>query len=285
MQYSYLRFPEGKFKAATFSYDDGNVCDLRLADVFTSYGLKCTFNLNRSSVTTRLTPDQVREHILSKGHEVAVHGNFHRAPGGVRAIEGIRDVLDCRLLLEQNFDTIIKGMAYPDYGITKFHNGASYSDIKSYLKQLDISYSRSLGGDNDSFLLPSDWHNWIPTAHHDNPKILEYLDKFLNTAILETTYLSQWFPRLFYVWGHAYEFDKKDNWDHIENICSKLSQKRDEIWFATNIEIYNYVKAYESLVYSADGSIVYNPTLYEIWFTADKTLYSIKSGETLRLTN
>ena len=31
MRYRFLRFPEGKFKAVTFSYDDGLHADIRLA--------------------------------------------------------------------------------------------------------------------------------------------------------------------------------------------------------------------------------------------------------------
>ena len=36
----------GKNKAVTFSYDDGIEQDKRLVDIFNTYGLKCTFNLN-----------------------------------------------------------------------------------------------------------------------------------------------------------------------------------------------------------------------------------------------
>ena len=46
MRYQFLRFPEGKSKAVTFSYDDGVSQDIRLSDVFERYALKCTFNLN-----------------------------------------------------------------------------------------------------------------------------------------------------------------------------------------------------------------------------------------------
>ena len=46
MRYRFLRFPEGKAKAVTFSYDDGCPEDIRLAEILSEYGLKCTFNLN-----------------------------------------------------------------------------------------------------------------------------------------------------------------------------------------------------------------------------------------------
>lgn len=170
-------------------------------------------------------------------------------------------------------------MAYPDSGVTLFDNGATYSSIKNYLTELDIAYARSLRGDNDNFLLPEDFHQWMPTAHHKNPLVMEYVDRFLALDV-SRFYISMRYPRLFYLWGHSYEFDNDNNWDLIEEICKKFTD-RDDIWVATNIEIYDYVQAYRSLVYSADGRIIYNPTLYTIWFTIDGKDYSILPGETL----
>lgn len=39
---------EGKFKAITFSFDDGVTQDIRLIEILNKYGLKATFNLNSS---------------------------------------------------------------------------------------------------------------------------------------------------------------------------------------------------------------------------------------------
>ena len=49
-RYQFLRFPDGKNRAFTMSYDDGCVEDKRLSDIITPYGLKCTFNLNALSL-------------------------------------------------------------------------------------------------------------------------------------------------------------------------------------------------------------------------------------------
>ena len=46
MKYRFLSFPGGKMKAVTFSYDDGVNQDISLAEIFSSYGLKGTFNIN-----------------------------------------------------------------------------------------------------------------------------------------------------------------------------------------------------------------------------------------------
>ena len=275
MHYRYLQFPGGKNKAITFSYDDGCPQDVRFANKLAECGMKGTFNLTMGH---KMSVEEVKEHILGNGHEIAVHGAKHMAPGITPVTRGIQDVLNGRLYLEQTFGRIVRGMAYPDCGITRSANGVTYPQVKQYLTELGITYARSLNGDNDRFELPCDWHNWIPTAHHDNPEIFKFADKFFDDA----NFPKYRFPRLFYVWGHTYEFDRKDNWDHLDAICDKLSG-RDDVWYATNGEIYEYVQAYHSLVYSADESMIYNPTLHTVWFCTREEEYVIKPGETLRL--
>ena len=284
MKYRFVRFPEGKAKAVTFSYDDGCRQDLRTAQIFDKYGVKGTFNINSAKVAKQtggwhITQEEIKEYILDKGHEVAVHGQLHKAPGLVRAIDGIKDVLNCRLELEAMFGQIIRGMAYPDSGIRTFVNRTSYEDIRHYLVDLDIAYSRTLGGDNKRFELPTDWLAWMPTAHHNNPNILEWAKEFVAIDMVPLISGGR-SAKLFYVWGHSYEFDRKDNWQHLEQLCETLAGKED-VWYATNMEIYEYVKAYDSLVYSADGCRIYNPSLQTVWFDQDGTLYCVEPGQTL----
>ena len=281
MRSIFMRYPEGKAKAVTFSYDDGAPQDQRLAELFNKYNMKSTFNFNCDLMREdNFTKEQMHEYFLSKGHEIAIHGANHRANGNLRPIEGIRDVLDCRLALEAKCDRIIRGMAYPDSGITQMGNFGTYEMVKQYLIELDIAYARTLGGDNNAFMLPADFHAWMPTAHHNNPQIMAFIDEFLKLDISTKAYHARRVPRLLYIWGHSFEFDLNDNWEHMEEICEKLSNN-DEIWYATNIEICDYVEAYKSLKYSADGHRIYNPTLFTLWLDVDGTLYSVKSGETI----
>lgn len=288
MNYRFMRFPGGKPKAVTFSYDDGPRYDIQMLEIMNKYGMKCTLNVNNYVVDdekrgSKLTPDEIREHIIDKGHEVALHCATHKAPGRISAIDGIREVLDNRLALEKEFGGIIRGMAYPDNGITKIDcsTGVTKEGVKNYLKELGVAYSRSLAGDNDRFMLPEDWYEWIPSAHHTNPEILSYIERFLNIDF-EKMYISGKYPRLLYIWGHSYEFNNDNNWDLLETICKNLSDKQD-IWYATNIEIYDYVKAYNSLIVSANGLTFYNPTLITLWFTSGNDLYRIEPGETITI--
>ena len=283
MRYRFLRFPEGKFKAVTFSYDDGLRADIRLAKTLSDRGMKGTFNLCSGLMSNvdgkhYLSANEVKEHILPLGHEIAIHGHSHSAPGLCRPIEIIDEFLTCRKNLEAEFGGIIRGMAYPDSGLKVLYGGKNKEEVKSLIKSLDIAYARTTLDDR-SFALPNDLHEWSATAHHTDPELMKYIDEFLSLDE-KKLYCSRRFAKLMFIWGHSAEFDNNKNWELLDEICDKLAD-RDEIWYATCGEICEYMKAYESLVFSADGSTVYNPTLKTVWFDQDGKLYSIRSGESL----
>jgi len=281
MKYFFLRFPEGRSKAVTLSYDDGVKDDIRLSEILSAHGMKGTFNINSGNIGKegKLTAKEIETYLLDRGHEVAVHGEYHAAPGIAKPSRGMLDVLNCRVSLENTFGRIIRGMAYPDSGITKMHNGNDYGAIRSYLSSAGIAYSRTLGGDNNSFLLPEDWYAWMPTAKHTHPRLFEWCDEFL-AADTENCYIARGYPLLFYVWGHSFEFPRDNNWDVIERFCERMGG-REDVWYATNIEIYEYVSAFHSLVMSADCNRIYNPTLCKVWIRADKKTYAVEPGQTL----
>jgi len=125
------------------------------------------------------------------------------------------------------------------------------------------------------FEIPKDWLRLQATCHHNHPQLMELADKFL-------TPISHYGgpAKLFYVWGHAYEFDDNDNWDVMENFLEKMAGHED-IWYATNGEIYAYCKAYESLVWSADMSRVHNPSAQDIWVSQNDKLLCIPAGQSV----
>lgn len=44
-------------------------------------------------------------------------------------------------------------------------------------------------------------------------------------------------PQVFYIWGHAYEFDiYPERWEKFEEFC-KMMSGRPDIFYGTNIEI------------------------------------------------
>lgn len=114
------------------------------------------------------------------------------------------------------------------------------------------------------------------TCHHQVPELMELARKFVEDSVNKD-------PYLFYLWGHSYEFEANSNWNVIEDF-SKYIGNRDDIWYATNIEIYEYVKAYEQLIYSVNGKRISNPTSTTIWLSLKENTVQIKAGETITVT-
>ena len=119
---------ERKFKAITFSYDDGITQDKRLISLFNKYGLKCTFNINsalfgkagalvREDVTVahvRPRIEEIRE--IYEGHEVAAHTLHHPMLPTLTDEEIINEVENDRLALSEVVGYEVVGMAYPGGG-------------------------------------------------------------------------------------------------------------------------------------------------------------------------
>ena len=141
-------------------------------------------------------------------------------------------------------------MAYPQ--------GPYNQTVLSCLPACGVAYARTTKTTKE-FTLPQNWLEFHTTCHHKNEALFELADTFLTT----TSYLKM--PLLFSVWGHTYELDDMDQWGRMEELFALLSGK-NEVWFATNIEICDYVKAYEALQFSCDLTSVYNPTAPPVSF-------------------
>ena len=104
-------YPGAKFKALTFSFDDGVVQDRKLIDIFNRNGLKGTFNLNTGLWRFReLSAQDIKE--IYAGHEIACHGEYHPTFDQIPRTELMREVWHDREKLEAVCDTVITGLAY-----------------------------------------------------------------------------------------------------------------------------------------------------------------------------
>ena len=230
---------DGKMKALTFSYDDGVGQDVRLIEMFNKYGLKGTFNLNskllgkkenKSVVMGKLidrptaAPEDVK--YIYEGHEVAGHTLGHPLlPAIEDDNEIIHQVEDDRVKLSELCGYDVVGFAYPC-------GGQNHDDrvAKIIRENTGIKYCRTIIS-NYSFDLQEDLYKFKPTAYHflDFKKLFELGEKFINMKA-DT-------PQIFYVWGHAYEFDIRDgDWERMEEFC-KMMSGHDDIFYGTNKEV------------------------------------------------
>lgn len=274
--YRFLRFPDWKLKAVTLSYDDGVVFDRKMISILDKYGLKCTFNINSELYANetggrRLTKDEATELYKNSPHEVAIHGAKHLSLAEVSPEAATRDVIVDRENLEAQFGRIIKGMAYA--------NGSYNDTAVEILKNSGVKYARTTIATN-AFDIPTDWLRLPSTCHHTAANLDELTDKFL--SIEEGGYFWGNAPKLFYLWGHSYEFNDNDNWEIIENFAKKVGN-REDIWYCTNGEVYDYVKAFEKLEFSVDGKIIKNPTDTDLYLCYYRKNILVKACSTLNV--
>ena len=266
-----MRFPQGKCKALTLSYDDGVRADLHLLEIFERYGLKGTFNLNSKLFDCecwhgRMDEEQTFTAFSGSGQEVALHGARHVFLDKVPLAEAIKEVVDNRAYLEEKFQRIVRGMAYAYNGYT--------AEVKRALADLGVAYARTTNPTH-AFTLPDEWLEWNPTCHHRDAEFKRLADRFFASSPLAERKHRE--SLLFFVWGHSYEFDEDGNWEIMEDLGRRASGCKD-VWLATNGEVCAYVKAYRNLIFSLDGERVYNPSAIPVWMEIRDRTYKIPAG-------
>ncbi len=222
-----------KMKAVTFSYDDGALQDVRLAELFNKYNIKATFNLNSEFLDTKeSSPDTPHEKVyredvkkVYEGHEVAVHTLTHPNLTTLDEAEIIRQVEEDRKNLEALAGYDIVGMAYPCGGVNNDDRVAQI--IKDNTK---IRYSRTITN-TDSFDEQDNLYRFNPNVFHiaEFDRLMEMGQKFID--------LKPDKPQIFYIWGHSYELDgDPSGWEKLEEFL-KLISNRDDIFYGTNKQV------------------------------------------------
>lgn len=227
----------GKMKALTFSYDDGVTQDIRFIEILNKYNLKCTFNINSGKFginqnivrdDVEITHNKIKEEDINKiyeGHEVAAHTICHPCLTYLNDWAVIKEVEEDRLYLSDLVGYEVIGMAYPG------GNGPLYdSRVSNLIKEkTGIKYARTTTSTHN-FDLQDNLFEFKPSVyHHKNwDKMFELAEKFVN--------LKPEKPQIFYIWGHAYEFDIHNTWDKFEEFCKIVSGK-DDVFYGTNKEI------------------------------------------------
>ena len=229
-------------KYLTFSFDDGVTQDKRLIALLNKYELKATFNLNSSLLGlkggwnfngkflnhTKILPSEVKE--VYAGHEVAVHTLTHPNLTGEEDATVAYQTEEDRRQLSRLVGYEVVGMAYPCGGVNNDDRVAEVIKM-----QTGIKYARTITS-TFSFDMPKNLHRLNPSVYICEPdKMFELAEEFV---ALKTDK-----PQLFFIWGHAYEFDVMDEitWERFELFCKLISGK-DDIFYGTNTEVLTRLK-------------------------------------------
>ncbi|MBQ2746282.1 MAG: polysaccharide deacetylase family protein [Clostridia bacterium] len=274
-------YKDGKAKTVTFSYDDGTAQDVRLVKLFNKYGLKCTFNfiagkcdnacfmINDNGKCSWDKSDALRE--CFKGHEIANHSLTHPNLPKLSDEECRKEILEAKKILEENFGYEVRGFVAP---------GGDWNEhVLDIMRECGVVYNR-ISTSNFEFTLPEDFLKWDPT-HTGHYFLHEHGKQVISDFLTTKTELA-----CLYIYGHSYEFnimhcynqeswaDIPDRWGYFEElVCRRLAFK-DDIWYATNIEIYDYVTAMRKA--EIGDTYIINPTDTELFFDVNGEVVSVK---------
>ena len=219
----------GKKKAITFSFDDGNIDDVRLVELFKKYGMKGTFNLNSGSLSNSFSweyRNKTRIHHLNyyeyphlyDGFEIACHTHTHPDLTTIDKATVFNEWKLDKKILEYLYGCKIEGAALPF--------GKWDDNTYQCLKEMGILYCRTTKK-TFSFDLPDDLMIH-PTCKFIDPEMPDLAKTFLELPDDQ--------PALFYIYGHSYELETEEHWKKFEEFC-KLIAFRDDICYDNNINI------------------------------------------------
>ena len=267
-------FPEGKRIAVTASFDDGHSCDRRVVAAFNQWGLKGTFNLNSSHLLTGAPGDENRQSLpaaevksLYEGHEVAVHTLTHPRLDRLPATMIAHEVMEDRKALEDLVGYPVRGMAYPF--------GTFNERVIGVLRALGFTYARTVGSEDKCFP-PKDPLAWHTTGH-------QYMEAPSAPELFAKRHADPKYTGVFFLWGHSYEFRNRDDWGGLERIYKPLSNLPD-VWYCTNIELFDYETARSRIEIAANRKTAFNPSALAVTLKADTRFITVPPGATVPLT-
>ncbi|MBK7211717.1 MAG: polysaccharide deacetylase family protein [Bacteroidales bacterium] len=275
-----MLLPQGKSKALILSFDDGNIADRHLVKLMNEYGLIGTFHLNSNKLGTKdyLTKEEIKN--LYKGHEVSGHSANHPSLPSLSKVDVIYEVLEDRRELERLISYPVRGMSYP-FGNT--------SDLViEAISGLGIEYARTVG-DTYNFNMPTEFLKWQPSIHlfgktnyipNDTANDRKELGQFYQ---LTSEFLNSKSLALFYVWGHSWEYEGPGNkWAEVEKFFKMISNN-PEIYYTTQIDLVDYINAFNNLRFSVDKTMVTNPASITVYVKMDGKAFAIEAGSTTNL--
>jgi hypothetical protein len=275
---TFLRFPGGRDKALSFTFDDGCVEDRRLIEKIGELGLRATCNINSDwfdlvlPYSHRMTAEETVSALDREYVEIASHGAKHADCMRMDGESFLWDAIKDRAQLEALFHRPITGYAFPQGAVTE--------EAKRDIERAGFEYARGVGFPGH-FELPRDLYCIQGTIDLLSPSTDELIDRFLSTKC-DTWIWGDTGAKLCEMFVHSYCIDSEEKWELCFSRLEKLAH-HDDVWYATNIEVVRYIKAYRSLIFSLEHEYVYNPSALDLWIYVEDKTVEVKSGATVAL--
>lgn len=232
---------KGMRAIVTTSWDDGDLMDLRLADLLRSKGMPGTFYIPIQSYRKRsLSHAQLRA-LAGEGFEIGAHSVTHKLLHGLSNLELAAEINPCKPILEDIVGREVRMFCYPqgryDTNTVRALKGAGYSGART----IRMLVTRP---DFDSFQIPTT----VQSFPHRPFTYFRNAAKVLNVEGLRTCFsqragLRNWIElakRLFdsvvenggvwHMYGHSWEIDDLGLWKDLSALLDYVSGHKDVIY-------------------------------------------------------
>ena len=213
--------------AVTTSWDDGSESDIKLSSLLEKYSLKATFYITKSYRYSErsLNSEEIIE--LSKKHEIGAHTLTHPDLDKISSESANDEIIGSKEYLENVLDCDIKMFCYP--------HGRYNDEVIKMVKKAGFIGARTCN--HADFNMPNDPYKWQITLHASNGSPLMTF-RIWKSNHLSVKSLIDWEIRakelfdlalerggIYHLWGHASEFEKKNEWNKLERVFKYISNR------------------------------------------------------------
>lgn len=237
----------------TTSWDDGDVLDLKLANLLDRYTIKGTFYITKEYRKERLSDIDIQE--ISQRHEIGAHTLTHPDLRSIVREEKIREIKGSKQWLENLLGKDVPSFCYP--------SGFFDTESVEVVQEAGFQGARTtvlgkLEPPADPFLLPTTlqvypmpfrklgihgywWRKLLQPFTERAPALrvlgvpLQSLRSFEALACA-TFDIALMRGGVFHLWGHSWEIEKYNMWQPLERVLSYIS-KRDDCRYIPNGEV------------------------------------------------
>ncbi len=228
----------------TTSWDDGDILDIRLANLLSKYGIKGTFYITKNYRPSRLTESDIRE--ISKIHEIGAHTLSHPDLRSLTPEKLHEEIFGSKQWLEGVLNYEVPLFCYPK----GFYNDTAVAVVKKAgfvgARTTELGSITSI---TDPFRIPTSIQVYpfpfrkINAIHFYWRKLLEPFvqrSSALRTIGVSFFSMTSWLTvakaafdvaqkngDIFHLWGHSWEIEKYNMWNDLEKFLEYAAQSKD----------------------------------------------------------
>lgn len=234
----------------TTSWDDGDILDLRLADLLSKYGLKGTFYITQNYRANRLSEQQIKN--LSTKHEIGAHTLTHPDLRNLSAQELAKEISGSKKWLEEILGITVNSFCYPK-GLYNDQAKLAAKDAGfKCARTTELAYiddPQNSPRNSDPFVMKTTLQVYPFPFRKKNQKNF-YLSKLLQPFTQrapdlqkigvpwKSMYSWQSLARatfdqavekngVFHLWGHSWEIEKYGMWEELEKFLAYVSKTQN----------------------------------------------------------